>query len=471
MSTQRSMQTPSPKIVAAHPPSAVEHTPAGLRIHPAAFVEKLPALHYDKNALYMEAVSISTLVENYATPLYVYSKQAILQAYAAYSTSFAAIDNQICYAVKANSNLAVLGILAQAGAGFDLVSAGELARVLAAGGEPSRIVFSGVGKTRGDIEAGLAANIGCFNVESLNELDTINTVAGEMGKIAPISIRVNPNVDANTHPYISTGLKDNKFGIGHDKAVAAYQYANSLPHLNIVGIDCHIGSQLTDIDPFVAALDKISELIETLKKAGIALEHIDLGGGLGVRYIDEEVADISKFAAALLPKLQALGLKVLFEPGRSIVANAGILLTTVDVLKPAEHKNFAIVDAAMNDLIRPALYQAQMAVIPAQLSDSDNLNNSDTFKDNSEKSWDIVGAVCETGDFLAKQRLLTLNKGDVLAITGAGAYGFVMSSNYNTRPRAAEVMVDADKHQLIRPRESVAQLFANEQLWQAAPIA
>lgn len=437
--------------------TAAQQTESGLRIQPEAFVKQLPSLSYEKAGLTIESVSTAELVKQYGTPLYVYSKKAILDAYTAYADSFSDINHQVCFAVKANSNLAVLGVLAKAGAGFDLVSAGELARVMAVGADPKKVVFSGVGKSVADITAGLEAGIGCFNVESLSELDTINKIAQDMGMQAPISIRVNPNVDAKTHPYISTGLKDNKFGISHDIAVEAYKYANSLDGLNIVGIDCHIGSQLTEIDPFVAALDKVCELIDALKAEGVELEHIDLGGGLGVLYIDEQVAEVSEFAAALLPKLQQLGLKVVFEPGRSIVANAGVLLTAVEVLKPTEHKNFAIVDAAMNDLIRPALYQAEMAVIPAQIPSADV----------QEQSWDIVGAICETGDFLAKKRLLSLAVGDVLAITGAGAYGFVMASNYNSRPRPAEVMVSADKHQLVRQRETIAQLFETESLWQA----
>lgn len=433
--------------------AAVQHTPDGLRINAESFVKKLPTLSYQQGVLSIEDVSAQQLVEQYGTPLYVYSKKAILEAYQAYSDSFAEIDHQVCYAVKANSNLAVLKVLAEAGAGFDLVSSGELARVLAVGADPKKIVFSGVGKTVSEMKAALQAGIGCFNVESLSELDRLNEVAAEMQVKAPISIRVNPDVDAKTHPYISTGLKDNKFGISHDVAVEAYKHANSLANLQIVGIDCHIGSQLTEIDPFVAALDKVCELIDALKQAGIELEHIDLGGGLGVIYIDEQVAEVSEFANALLPKLKQLGLKVFFEPGRSIVANAGVLLTQVEVLKPTEHKNFAIVDAAMNDLIRPALYQAEMAVIPV---------NSQPQSQTQEQSWDIVGAVCETGDFLAKKRLLSLAVGEVLAITGAGAYGFVMSSNYNSRPRPAEVMVSADKHQVVRKRETIEQLFDTE---------
>lgn len=437
--------------------ATVQHTPDGLRINPESFVKKLPTLSYQQELLAIEEVSTQQLVQQYGTPLYVYSKKAVLQAYQAYSDSFAEIDHQICYAVKANSNLAVLKVLAQAGAGFDLVSSGELARVLAVGADPSKIVFSGVGKTVAEMKAALQAGIGCFNVESLSELDTLNAVAAELRVKAPISIRVNPDVDAKTHPYISTGLKDNKFGISHDVAIKAYKHADSLEHLNIVGIDCHIGSQLTEIDPFVAALDKVCELIESLKQEGIELEHVDLGGGLGVLYIDEQVAEVSEFANALLPKLKQLGLKVFFEPGRSIVANAGVLLTKVEVLKPTEHKNFAIVDAAMNDLIRPALYQAEMAVIPMNSEPQDGIE---------EQSWDIVGAVCETGDFLAKKRLLSLAVGDILAITGAGAYGFVMSSNYNSRPRPAEVMVSGDKHQVVRKRETIEQLFETESFFE-----
>ena len=439
--------------------SVTTQTEQGLYIDPQALTAHLPALHYRGDALYMEQVSVDALVKHYGTPCYVYSKQAILDVYQAYTDSFASVDHQICYAVKANSNLAVLGVLAQAGAGFDIVSRGELMRVIAAGAEASRVVFSGVGKTYGDIEYALTQGIGCFNVESISELTLINEVAQALDKRAPISLRVNPNVDAKTHPYISTGLKDNKFGITHEDALAVYEQAANLPHIEIVGIDCHIGSQLTEVEPFVAALDKVIELIHSLREKGIELRHIDLGGGLGVRYIDETPVSIDEFAAALLPKLADLGLTVFFEPGRSIVANAGILLTQVDVLKPTVHKNFAIVDAAMNDLIRPALYQAEMAVIPSVLP-SNGIDSDGT------KAWDIVGAICETGDFLAKDRLLSLAKGDTLAITGAGAYGFTMSSNYNSRPRASEVMVSDENHQLIRKRETIESLYADEVLWQ-----
>ena len=439
--------------------SVTTKTEQGLYVHPEALTAHLPVLDYRDGALYMEQVNIDEVVKHYGTPCYLYSKQAILDVHQAYATSFASLQHQICYAVKANSNLAVLGVLAQAGAGYDIVSRGELMRVLAAGGKAACVVFSGVGKTYSEIEYALNQGIGCFNVESISELALINEVAKQLDKKAPISLRVNPNVDAKTHPYISTGLKDNKFGIAHEEAVAVYEQAAQLLHIDIVGIDCHIGSQLTEVAPFVAALDKVIELIHSLRAKSIELRHIDLGGGLGVRYIDETPVTIDEFAQALLPKLSELGLTVFFEPGRSIVANAGVLLTKVDVLKPTQHKNFAIVDAAMNDLIRPALYQAEMAVIPSVLPN----NGIDT---DGTQPWDIVGAICETGDFLAKDRLLSLSTGDVLAITGAGAYGFTMSSNYNSRPRASEVMVADDNHQLIRKRETFEALYADEVLWQ-----
>ncbi len=434
-------------------------TKQGLYVDPQALSAHLPALAYKDNALYIEDVSVKQLAQHYGTPCYVYSKQAILDMYQAYSDSFSALAHKVCYAVKANSNLAVLGVLAEAGAGFDIVSRGELMRVLAAGGKATSVVFSGVGKTHDDIEFALKQGIACFNVESQSELALINNVAARLDIRAPISLRVNPNVDAKTHPYISTGLKDNKFGIAHEKALSVYQQAASMTHIDIVGIDCHIGSQLTEVAPFIAALDKLIELVHSLQEQGIELHHIDLGGGLGVRYIDEMPASIAEFAQALLPKLQELNLTVFFEPGRSMVANAGVLLTRVDVLKPTAHKNFAIVDAAMNDLIRPALYQAKMAVIPETLP-THGLDTEGT------QPWDIVGAICETGDFLAKERLLTLATDDILAITGAGAYGFTMSSNYNSRGRACEVMVSGDEHQLIRKRETLESLYANEMLWQ-----
>ena len=424
-----------------------------LAIDPIQHVNAIDCLSYDGHTLMMDGVSLMDIANTYGTPTYVYSQQAILAAYRAYDDSFADIDHQICYAVKANSNLAVLHELANAGAGFDIVTGGELARVLAAGGDPSKIVFSGLGKTVDDIAKALEVGIACFNVESEAELYRINEVAGKLKQTAPISLRVNPNVDAQTHPYISTGLKENKFGITHEDAPRIYQIAHQLPHLKVVGIDCHIGSQLTQVQPFMDALDKVIEMIAALAKQGIQLEHIDLGGGLGVQYIDEEVASIANFAQLLLPKLKDLGLKLFLEPGRSIVANAGVLLTRVDILKPTEHKNFVIVDAAMNDLIRPALYQSEMAIIPTELNDTEL------------KTWDIVGAICETGDFLAKNRQLGLSDNQVLAITGAGAYGFVMSSNYNSRPRACEILVKDGQAHVVRERETL------ESLWQLEKLA
>ncbi len=424
-------------------------------INPVALTNCLPALSYQDRQLFIEQVATSDIVQKYGTPCYVYSRPALVQAYHDYVDCLGEIEHQVCYAVKACSNIAILNSLAQEGAGFDIVSIGELSRVLQAGGQASKVVYSGVGKTANCIEYALEKGVGCFNVEAISELDLIHEVASKMDKKANISLRVNPNVDAKTHPYISTGLKENKFGIMHEDAVDAYKHAQSLSGLNIVGIDCHIGSQLTEIAPFVEALDKLIELVDELKAIGIELQHIDLGGGLGVQYIDEEVVPTAELMQAILPKIKASGLKLILEPGRSIVANAGVLLTSVDVLKPSEHKNFAVVDSAMNDLIRPALYQSIMSVIPASLPD-----NQPT------EAWDIVGAVCETGDFLAKERLLNLAVGDVLAVTGAGAYGFTMSSNYNTRPRACEVMVDGNQHQLIRKREKIEDLYRDEMLWE-----
>lgn len=430
-------------------------TQSVLDINPTDHVAHLSSLDYVNNHLTMEQVNLTKIAEQFGTPTYIYSKNAILQAYQAYDKAFGAVEHQICYAVKANSNLAVLQLLAQAGAGFDLVTGGELARVLKAGGDPSKIVFSGLGKTESDIETALNAQIACFNVESESELHRISKVAQRLGKTAPISLRVNPDVDAKTHPYISTGLKENKFGVSHDDALRVYKIAKDLPNLEIVGIDCHIGSQLTEVQPFVDALDKVIELIHQLKQQDIVLKHIDLGGGLGVRYTNETPVAVADFANALLPKLQDLGLKVYLEPGRSIVANAGVLLTKVDILKPTEHKNFAVVDGAMNDLIRPTLYESVMAVIPTNLSNAKNID---------KKQWDIVGTICETGDFLAKNRVLSLSEGDVLAITGAGAYGFTMSSNYNSRPRACELLVDSENVHVIRERETVESLWEREQM-------
>ena len=406
-----------------------------------------------QGVLHAEQCSLEQLAQQFSTPLYVYSKASFEKHYLDLDQAFGYIDHQICFAVKSNSNLAVLNVLAKLGAGFDIVTGGELARVLAAGGNPNKVVFSGLGKSEADIETALNVGIACFNVESYAELDRIEKVAARLGKTAPISLRVNPDVDAKTHPYISTGLKENKFGIPSESVFETYQYAHSLPHLEIVGIDCHIGSQLTETQPFVDALDRMILMIGQLKELGIELKHIDIGGGLGVTYNDEVPPTDAEYANAMRPALEKLGLKVYMEPGRSISANAGVLLTKVDLLKPTNHRNFAIVDAAMNDLIRPSLYQAWMniqAVTPRQ--------------DTESKTWDIVGAICETGDFLGKDRELALQQNDTLAVLGAGAYGFVMSSNYNSRGRAAEVMVDGDKAYLIRERESIESLWERERL-------
>lgn len=402
--------------------------------------------------LYAEQCRLDDMAQQFGTPLYVYSKNAFTEHYQAMDKAFDFIDHQVCFAVKSNSNIAVLNVLAKLGAGFDIVTGGELARVLKAGGEPSKIVYSGLSKSTADITKALEVGIACFNVESYAELDRINQVAGILGKKAPISLRVNPDVDAKTHPYISTGLKENKFGIPSDEVLATYRYAHSLEHLEIVGIDCHIGSQLTETQPFVDALERVSVWIEQLKAEGIVLQHIDIGGGLGVRYTTENPPTVEQYAEALRPTLEKLGLKVYMEPGRSISANAGVLLTQVDFLKPTAHRNFAIVDAAMNDLIRPALYESYMDIQKVNASDDE------------PKTWDIVGTICETADFLGKQRELALQTGDVLAVMGAGAYGFVMSSNYNSRGRAAEVMVDGDKAYIIRQRETIESLWQNEQL-------
>ena len=403
--------------------------------------------------LHAEQCSLLQLAERFGTPLYVYSKAAFEKHYLDMDRAFDFIDHQICFAVKSNSNLAVLNVLAKLGAGFDIVTGGELARVLAAGGDPAKIVFSGLGKSEADIEKALQVGIACFNVESYAELDRIQKVAAKLGKKAPITLRVNPDVDAKTHPYISTGLKENKFGIPSDTVYETYQYAASLSNLDVVGIDCHIGSQLTETKPFVDALDRVMVMIAELKKRGIDLKHIDIGGGLGVCYKDETPPSVEEYANALKPALQKLGLKVYMEPGRSISANAGVLLTKVDLLKPTNHRNFAIIDAAMNDLIRPSLYEAWM-----------DIQSVDANTDVNEKAWDVVGAICETGDFLGKDRKLALKENDVLAVLGAGAYGFVMSSNYNSRGRAAEVMVNADQAHLIRERETIESLWDKERL-------
>jgi diaminopimelate decarboxylase len=406
--------------------------------------------HYLDGTLSAEQNSLSELAQRFGTPLYVYSRAALENHYRAFDDAFASVPHQVCYAVKANSNLAVLNVLARLGSGFDIVSGGELARVLAAGGDASKVVFSGLGKQQTEIKTALEVGIACFNVESYAELARINEVAIAVGKKARVSLRVNPDVDAQTHPYISTGLKENKFGVAIDDAIAVYQYADQLEGLEVIGIDCHIGSQLTTTTPFADALDRILTMIDTLTTLGINIEHLDIGGGLGVRYRDEVPPTPAEYANALLPKLQGRNLKVYLEPGRAIAANAGILLTKVEFLKPTAHKNFAIIDAAMNDLIRPSLYSAWMDIIPV----SPRLTDTQVY--------DVVGAVCETGDFLGKERELAIEAGDLLAVCGAGAYGFVMSSNYNTRGRAAEIMVDGAQSFIIRRRESIADLLALE---------
>ena len=402
--------------------------------------------------LFAEGVALSAIAERFGTPTYVYSRAHIEAQYRAYADALQGIEHLVCFAVKANSNLGVLNVLARLGAGFDIVSRGELERVLAAGGKPEKIVFSGVGKSRDDMRRALEVGVHCFNVESTDELERLQQVAAELGVQAPVSLRVNPDVDAGTHPYISTGLKENKFGIAISDAEAVYARAAALPNLQVLGVDCHIGSQLTTLPPFLDALDRLLALIDRLAARDIHIRHLDLGGGLGVQYRDEQPPLAGDYIAAVRERLGARKLALVFEPGRSIVANAGVLLTRVEYLKHTEHKDFAIVDAAMNDLIRPALYQAWMDVVAVQPRDA------------VARPYDIVGPICETGDFLAKGRELALEEGDLLAIRSAGAYGFVMSSNYNTRGRAAEVLVDGAQSFEVRRRESVQELFAGESL-------
>ncbi|MEF8700873.1 MAG: diaminopimelate decarboxylase [Candidatus Accumulibacter sp. UW26] len=401
--------------------------------------------------LHAESVSLVDLAERFGTPCWVYSRHALENALDEFQHELAGFDSLVCYAVKANSNLAVLDVFARRGAGFDIVSAGELKRVLAAGADPRRIVFSGVGKTAGEMELALTIGILCFNVESVAELERLDAIAGKLGKRAPISLRVNPDVDARTHPYISTGLKENKFGVAYDDALNIYRQAARLAHVDIGGIDCHIGSQLLDPAPFAEALDKILLLVDQLAAEGIVLHHIDLGGGLGIRYRDEEAPTVKAYLLPMLEKLRQRQLRILLEPGRRLVGNAGLLLTRVEYLKPGEVKNFAIVDAAMNDLARPALYGSWHDIVPV------------VARSGSALPWEIVGPVCESGDFLGRGRELVLATGDLLAIMSAGAYGMAMSSNYNTRPRAAEVMVDGAQTHLVRRRETVEELCALEQ--------
>ncbi len=403
-----------------------------------------------QTGLYAENVPLADIAATYGTPCYVYSRAALESAFKRFDAGFATADRLVCFAVKANPSLAILNLFARLGAGFDIVSGGELARVLAAGGDPGKIVFSGVGKTAAEMQAALEAGIFCFNVESAAELDRLNSVAGAMGKVAPVSLRVNPNVDAKTHPYISTGLKNNKFGVAYEDAFSLYQRAAAMPNIAVHGVDCHIGSQLTELSPFLDAFDRVLALVDQLEQAGIHIRHIDAGGGIGICYSDETPPDFSEYAAAMLRKLGSRKVKLVFEPGRALVGNAGLLLTRVEYLKHTEAKNFAIVDAAMNDLMRPALYDAYHDIVPV------------TARADEAQTYEIVGPVCESGDFLGHDRPLALQQGDLLAIMSAGAYGMSMSSNYNTRPRVAEVMVDGDCHSLIRQRETIAQLYALE---------
>jgi len=402
--------------------------------------------------LHVESVPLSDIAARFGTPCYIYSRAALEAAFDEFNQELTGIDSLVCYAVKANSNLAVLNVFARRGAGFDIVSIGELKRVLAAGADPKKIVFSGVGKSAAEMAFALDTDILCFNVESEPELIRLNNVAASLGKKASISLRVNPNVDAKTHPYISTGLKENKFGVAYEDALRTYQHAANLPNLEVTGIDCHIGSQLLDPAPFAEALDKLLLLIDQLAATGIDLRHIDLGGGLGIRYKDEEVPSVKSYLQPLLQELKSRKLKILLEPGRRLVGNAGILLTRIEYLKPGEVKNFAIIDAAMNDLARPALYDAWHDIVPVVPRRGKTCN------------WEIVGPICESGDFLGHNRPLNIEPGDLLAVMSTGAYGMAMSSNYNTRPRTAEVMVDGTQTHLIRRRETVEELYASESL-------
>ena len=416
-------------------------------------ITKAPAFARRDGALHCEDVPLAAIAQRFGTPTYVYSRAAILAAYRGYADALAGRRALVCYAIKANSNLAVLALLARAGSGFDIVSGGELARVLAAGGDPRKVVFSGVGKTGEEIAAALRAGIKCFNLESIDELERVQRVAAGLGLRAPISVRTNPDVDPKTHPYITTGLKQNKFGVAYADTLALYRRAATLPNIAIAGIDCHIGSQITEVQPYVDAADKVLDLVEALARDGIALDHIDFGGGLGITYGDETPPATGALIAAILARVDARGhgrREILFEPGRSIVGNAGVLLTRVNLIKHGEAKNFAIVDAAMNDLMRPALYEAWMDVQAVSPCDA------------GAAQYDVVGPVCESGDWLARDRDLAIAEGDLLAILGAGAYGMSMASNYNTRGRAAEVMVDGSRMHEVRRRETVEELFAGE---------
>jgi diaminopimelate decarboxylase len=402
--------------------------------------------------LHAENFPLSSIAAEFGTPTYVYSKEALTSAFKRFDAGFEGTDHLVCFAVKSNPSLAILNLFAKLGAGFDIVSGGELARVIAAGGDASKVVFSGVGKTEAEMRSALEAGIFCFNVESASELDRLNAVAGSMNKIAPVSLRVNPNVDAKTHPYISTGLKNNKFGVVYEDALSLYKAAAKMPNIDIHGVDCHIGSQLTELSPFLDALDRVLALVDQLEAVGIPIRHIDAGGGIGICYVDETPPDFAEYAKAMRQKMAGRQVKLVFEPGRALVGNAGALLTKVEYLKHTEAKNFAIVDAAMNDLMRPALYDAYHDIVAVKQTNSNS------------QVYEIVGPVCESGDFLGHDRNLALAQNDLLAVLSAGAYGMSMSSNYNTRPRATEVMVDGDKVYEIRKRETIASLFALERV-------
>lgn len=407
---------------------------------------------FQGDRLHVEQLALADIAEAFGTPCYIYSKQALTEAFLSFSNGFKNASVMICYAVKANPSLAILNLFAQMGAGFDIVSGGELARVIAAGGDPRKVVFSGVGKTVEEMRYALKQDIYCFNVESIPELDRLNDVAGELGLRARVSLRINPNIDAKTHPYISTGLQNNKFGIAYDMAIATYQRTQAMPNIEIHGIDCHIGSQLTELSPLLEALDRVLFLQDALEKLGIAVSHIDMGGGIGIRYQDETPPDFSSYAKAMCNKLAGRPLKLLLEPGRALVGNAGVLLTRVEYLKPGEAKNFAIVDAAMNDLMRPALYDAYHEIQAVQNRPEAPVN------------YEVVGPVCESGDFLGHNRTLSIQAGDLLAIMSAGAYGMSMSSNYNSRPKACEILVDGTQCHVIRRRETIPDLFALESI-------
>ncbi len=405
---------------------------------------------YRAGRLHAEDVPLADIAQAIGTPAYVYSRRALTEAFHRFDSAFASQPHLLCYAAKANSNLAILNLFARLGSGFDIVSGGELQRVLAAGGQANKVVFSGVGKTVAEMKQALEAGILCFNVESEAELERLNQVAGEAGRRAPVSLRVNPDVDPKTHPYISTGLKESKFGVEYGAAFDLYRRAAAMPHIFVTGIDCHIGSQITEVEPFIDALDKVLALVDRLAEAGITLAHLDLGGGVGIRYRDETPIDLDHYAQAIQSRLAGRSLKLLLEPGRALVGNAAVLLTKVEYLKPADGKRFAIVDAAMNDLMRPALYDAYHDILPVAPHSG------------AQRAYEVVGPVCESGDFLGKNRYLVLEAGDLLAVMSAGAYGMSMSSNYNARPRAAEVMVDGEQLFLVRRREEIDQLYALE---------